>query len=247
MALWHPRSHELVDDRERPALPTTTSAFASTAGCGVTIRCANVWEPFADGCTNPWGIDWDDYGQAFIPNTVDPAPLPCHPRRTLRAVAKPRLEPLRLPAHRHHRRPPPLRREGQHPRRNRLRGGTRGGRRTLPLRDSRLPRRQLAGSLPQHRLPPQHARQAHQPRRPRSARDPATPPTTPRTSSSPEDPWFMGVSFRTAPDGTVYFTDWSDTGECHSTRNTRKSTGRIYRLSHGRPVAQAGQRRHPDR
>ena len=23
----------------------------------------HVWEPYADGTTNPWGIDWDDYGQ----------------------------------------------------------------------------------------------------------------------------------------------------------------------------------------
>ena len=31
-----------------------------------------IWEPFADGTTNPWGIDWDDYGQAFVCNCVDP-------------------------------------------------------------------------------------------------------------------------------------------------------------------------------
>ena len=32
----------------------------------------HVWEPFADGTTNPWGIDWDDYGQGFVCNCVDP-------------------------------------------------------------------------------------------------------------------------------------------------------------------------------
>ena len=45
----------------------------------------------------------------------------------------------------------------------------------------------------------------------------------------------MGVSFRTGPSGAVFVTDWSDTGECHSTRNTRKHTGRIFRISHGQP------------
>ena len=45
----------------------------------------------------------------------------------------------------------------------------------------------------------------------------------------------MGVNFRTGPDGSVFVTDWSDTGECHSTRNTRKHTGRIYRIRHGQP------------
>ncbi|NNE92653.1 MAG: c-type cytochrome, partial [Verrucomicrobiales bacterium] len=32
-----------------------------------------------------------------------------------------------------------------------------------------------------------------------------------------------------------YVSDWSDTGECHSTRNTRKSTGRIYKIVYGEP------------
>ena len=30
------------------------------------------WEIFADGTTNPWGIDWNDYGQAFVCNCVNP-------------------------------------------------------------------------------------------------------------------------------------------------------------------------------
>jgi len=32
----------------------------------------HVWEPYADGTTNPWGIDWNDYGEAFICNCVNP-------------------------------------------------------------------------------------------------------------------------------------------------------------------------------
>jgi putative membrane-bound dehydrogenase-like protein len=31
-----------------------------------------VWEPYADGATNPWGIDWNDYGDAFVCNCVNP-------------------------------------------------------------------------------------------------------------------------------------------------------------------------------
>ena len=30
------------------------------------------------------------------------------------------------------------------------------------------------------------------------------------------DPWFMGVTLRTGPDGSVFVSDWSDTGECHT-------------------------------
>lgn len=54
------------------------------------------------------------------------------------------------------------------------------------------------------------------------------------------DPWFMGVILRYGPDGAVYSIDWSDTGECHSVRNTRKETGRIYKIAYGTPRVPEG-------
>src|SRR5262249_14679701 len=48
------------------------------------------------------------------------------------------------------------------------------------------------------------------------------------------DPWFMGVTLRTGPDGSVFVSDWSDTGECH-TYKPNADTGRIYKISHGEP------------
>jgi hypothetical protein len=60
------------------------------------------------------------------------------------------------------------------------------------------------------------------------------------------DPWFMGVSLQTGPDGGVYVSDWSDTGECH-TYKPEKGTGRIYRISHGRlPAVQVDLARRTD-
>ena len=32
----------------------------------------HIWEPFAIGTTNPWGIDWNEYGHAFVCNCVNP-------------------------------------------------------------------------------------------------------------------------------------------------------------------------------
>jgi len=46
----------------------------------------------------------------------------------------------------------------------------------------------------------------------------------------------MGVTIQYGPDGGVYMSDWSDTGECHSTRNTRRETGRIFKITHGTPT-----------
>ena len=50
-----------------------------------------------------------------------------------------------------------------------------------------------------------------------------------------QDSWFMGVTLAYGPDGGVFVSDWSDTGECHSVRNTRKHTGRIYKIVYGQP------------
>jgi len=49
------------------------------------------------------------------------------------------------------------------------------------------------------------------------------------------DPWFVGVSLAYGPDGAVYVSDFSDTGECHHRKNTRKHTGRIYKITYGKP------------
>jgi len=61
-----------------------------------------------------------------------------------------------------------------------------------------------------------------------------------RASHAPDfmlarDPWFMGVTVRYGPDGGVFVSDWSDTGECHSYVNTRRETGRIYKITYGTP------------
>ncbi|MCA9056608.1 MAG: hypothetical protein KDA75_22425, partial [Planctomycetaceae bacterium] len=50
-----------------------------------------------------------------------------------------------------------------------------------------------------------------------------------------KDSWMMGVTLQYGPDGSVYVLDWSDTGECHSVRNTQRETGRIYRIAYRNP------------
>ncbi len=54
------------------------------------------------------------------------------------------------------------------------------------------------------------------------------------------DPWFMGVTIAYGPDGGVFVSDWSDTGECHSVRNTRRHTGRMYKIVYGEPEPAQG-------
>lgn len=54
-----------------------------------------------------------------------------------------------------------------------------------------------------------------------------------------EDPWFRGLEMKSGPDGGVYLTDWNDTGECHDYTDTQVTTGRIYRITFGKPATNA--------
>lgn len=47
------------------------------------------------------------------------------------------------------------------------------------------------------------------------------------------DPWFRGIDLIAAPDGGVFVSDWSDSGECHDIDGIHRSSGRIYKLSYG--------------
>ena len=50
------------------------------------------------------------------------------------------------------------------------------------------------------------------------------------------DPWFRGVDLLAAPDGGVFMSDWSDTGECHENEGVHRTSGRIYKISAGVPA-----------
>jgi putative membrane-bound dehydrogenase-like protein len=49
------------------------------------------------------------------------------------------------------------------------------------------------------------------------------------------DPWFRGVCVKQGPDGSIYITDWSDTGECHNYDDAtiQRENGRIYKVTYG--------------
>lgn len=51
------------------------------------------------------------------------------------------------------------------------------------------------------------------------------------------DTWFRGIAVKQAgPDGSVYVTDWSDTDECHDYEDIHRENGRIYKITYGRPA-----------
>lgn len=51
------------------------------------------------------------------------------------------------------------------------------------------------------------------------------------------DPWFRGMSIKYGPDGGVYISDWHDFGECHDSDGSHRTSGRIYKVVYGKPEA----------
>ena len=47
------------------------------------------------------------------------------------------------------------------------------------------------------------------------------------------DLWFRGLELKYGPDGGVFVTDWSDTGECHDYDEIHRENGRIYKITYG--------------
>jgi putative membrane-bound dehydrogenase-like protein len=47
--------------------------------------------------------------------------------------------------------------------------------------------------------------------------------------------WFRGVELKYGPDGGVFLSDWSDLGECHDRDGVHRSSGRIYKITYGKP------------
>ncbi len=53
------------------------------------------------------------------------------------------------------------------------------------------------------------------------------------------DPWFRGIDLLCGPDGGVFLTDWSDSGECHDNDGVHRLSGRVYKLTFGQPARPA--------
>ena len=49
------------------------------------------------------------------------------------------------------------------------------------------------------------------------------------------DPWFRGIAAKYGPDGGVFISDWTDLGECHDRDGVHRRSGRIYKITFGEP------------
>jgi putative membrane-bound dehydrogenase-like protein len=192
------------------------------------------WESFADGTTNPWGIDWDDYGQAFVCNCVNP--------HLFHVIQGAHYEPWRnrdssryayeriptIADHLHFVGTANVR-DGLGSHEEDEAGGGHAHCGTMVY---------LGDNWPEHYrntifMNNIHGRRINNDILKRSGSGYTASHGADVMRS--RDPWFMGVTLAYGFDGSVFVSDWSDTGECHSVRNTQRQTGRIYRISYGDP------------
>ena len=213
--------------------PGTPDSRRVAMNCGVwryhPVR--HTFEAYAHGTTNPWGLDWDDRGQLFITNCVIKHLFHVVPGAHYERMFGQDINPhsYRLMQscadHQHW--------AGGHWTTSRGAVGAhgdaggghahsgcmiylgdnwpdeyRGNVFTLNIHGQRLNRDKLvregSGYIARHN----------------------------QDMAFSQDPWFRGVAVKYGPDGGVYISDWSDTGECHdyTEEDCEKSGGRIFKI-----------------
>lgn len=187
-----------------------------------------VFEAFADGATNPWGVAFDERGQMIVTNCVN--------AHLFHIIQGAHYEPWReRPSSRYAYRRIETIADHLHfggslsgPGNDALGGGHAHSGALVYLGDSWPDRYRgtiLMNNLHGHRV------NNDLPRRKGSGFVATHGADFLRSS----DPMFFGLLLETGPDGSVFLTDWYDRGECH-TRTPDRSNGRIYKIVYGSPA-----------
>jgi putative membrane-bound dehydrogenase-like protein len=189
-----------------------------------------VFEAFADGATNPWGVAFDERGQMIVSNCVN--------AHLFHLVQGAHYEPSReRPSSRHAYRRVETIADHTHygagkgiaAGNDEYGGGHAHSGMLVYLGDSWPDRYRgtfFMSNLHGHRI------NNDLPRRKGSG----------LTASHGKDllvsgdKMFIGLLLQTGPDGSVFITDWYDRGECHTRDNPDRGSGRVYKVSYGTPA-----------
>ena len=223
--------------------PGATESERTKMNCGIwryhPVR--KIFEPVAHGTTNPWGMDWNEHGEAFFINTVIGHLWHVIPGAHYRRMFGEALDPHAygfLEQHADHfhwdtrEKWSDIRAKGVTDTTSLAGGGHahsglmiyqgdnwpdeyRGAVFTVNLHGHRvntdLLERDGSGYVGKH------------------APDFLT--TT--------DPWFRGLDLTYGPDGGVFLIDWADIGECHDNDGVHRTSGRIYKITYGQAATPA--------
>ena len=218
-------------------LPETPKEDRAPLNCGVWRYhpIERRFEVVAHGTTNPWGLDFDDYGQMFITNCVIEHAwhvVPgAHFERMFGQDFNPHLYAL-MPSrvdHIHWAGGPWQEARGGK-RHDSFGGGHAHSGAAISLTDVWPPEQR--NSLLLCNI---HGNRVNQDLLERTAKGYVVRHADDFMLAN--DPWFRGVAVQAGPDGAIYVADWCDTGECHNYEVADRTNGRIYRVA---PATLAG-------
>jgi len=224
----------------RVGKPGTPDEKRVAIDCGVWRYhpTREIFEAVAHGTTNPWGLDFDDLGETFITNCVIPHLFHVIPgahfqRMFGEDVVPNRYELMETCADHLHwaggRWQDSREGRGQH---GEAGGGHAHVGAMIYLGDN-WPDRYRNGvftcNIHGHRVNHDRLDREKSGYIARHEKDFLT----------VDDQWFRGLELKYGPDGSVFLTDWYDTGECHETDadNAHRENGRIYKVAYGTPAA----------
>lgn len=197
------------------------------------------FEVFADGASNQWGVDWNDYGQAFITACVIPhlyhvVQGGLFQRQAGKHFNENAYDDIKTIAkHRHW--------AGGSIGESRLGGETTdaagGGHAhcgALVYLGDQFPA-EYRGSIFMNNI---HGN--------RMNNDSLTPEGSGYVGDrrpdfmKSQDKWYRGLGIKQAPDGGIYSLDWYDRRACHQQRPHDRTNGRIYKITYGQPKPWTG-------
>ena len=224
-----------IMSNSRVGRPGTPDADRVPINCGVWRYhpTRKVFEVVAHGTTNPWGLDFDDHGQAFITNCVIPHLYRVVPGARFQRMYGQDFNPFTYERmgttadHIHWAGGNWTDSRGGQGKHGEAGGGHAHVGAMIYLGDNWPDR--YRDSLFTCNL---HGNRVNNDalRREGSGYVATHSPDFLKAN----DPWFRGMELRYGPDGGVYLTDWSDTGECHETDadGPHRENGRIYKITY---------------
>jgi putative membrane-bound dehydrogenase-like protein len=215
--------------------PGTPDDRRTRLNCGVWRYhpTRKEFEVVATGTTNPWGLDFDDYGQTFITNCVIHHLWHVIPGAHFQRMFGQDFNPhwyslMTSPAdHIHWAGGPWQSSRGGQGKHSETGGGHAHVGAMIYLGDNWPDRYRngvfmcnLHGNRLNHDILERHGSGyvAHHG----------------RDFLFANDPWFRGISLHYGPDGGVFMSDWTDTGECHNYKEVDRSNGRVYKVTFGK-------------